>query len=93
MKHQSYMNRALKARDPRYARILGKLGYSTAALTTETGEPQTPLAITIPVDWRDLAWPQLKSLAGSVSDEKIKTKDDAVAAIELEIERREKANS
>ena len=93
MKHQSYMNRALKARDPRYARILGKLGYSTAALTTETGEPQPPLTITIPDDWRDLAWPQLKSLAGSVSDEKIKTKDDAVAAIELEIERRGEANS
>jgi len=93
MKHQSYMNRALKARDPRYARILGKLGYSTTALATEVGEPQPPLTVTIPDNWRELGWPQLKSLAGSVSDEKIKTKDDAVAVIELEIERREKANS
>ncbi len=93
MKHQSYLNRALKSRDPRYARILGKLGYSTTVLTTEVGEPKSPLTVTIPADWRDLAWPQLKSLAGSVSDEKIKTKDDATAAIELEIERRGEANS
>lgn len=93
MKHQSYMNRALKARDPRYARILGKLGYSTTALATEVGKPQPPLPVTIPDNWRELGWPQLKSMAGSVSDEKIKTKDDAIAAIELEIERREKANS
>lgn len=27
MKSNSYMDRALKARDPRYARILSKLGY------------------------------------------------------------------
>ncbi|MFC4172647.1 hypothetical protein ACFOYU_11340 [Microvirga sp. GCM10011540] len=27
MKSQSYMDRALRAQDPRYARILGKLGY------------------------------------------------------------------
>jgi hypothetical protein len=27
MKSLSYMNRALRAHDPRYARILGRLGY------------------------------------------------------------------
>lgn len=27
MKSQSYMTRALKARDPRFARVLGKMGY------------------------------------------------------------------
>ena len=27
MKNNSYMDRALKARDPRFARVLGKLGY------------------------------------------------------------------
>lgn len=27
MKASNYMNRALKARDPRFAHILGKLGY------------------------------------------------------------------
>jgi ribosome-binding protein aMBF1 (putative translation factor) len=27
VKSQSYMTRALRAQDPRYARILGKLGY------------------------------------------------------------------
>lgn len=30
MKSQSYMTRALRARDPRYATILGKLGYDRA---------------------------------------------------------------
>lgn len=27
MKQNKYMNRALKSRDPRFARVLGKLGY------------------------------------------------------------------
>lgn len=35
MKHQSYFTRALKARDPRFARIFGKLGYSTADMVAE----------------------------------------------------------
>ncbi|AHE56017.1 hypothetical protein [Sphingomonas sanxanigenens] len=35
MKHQSYVTRALKARDPRYARVLGKLGYDTTAMAAE----------------------------------------------------------
>lgn len=88
MKHQSYLNRALKARDPRYARIMGKLGYDVAALSTETAVDDVAH---IPDDWRELAWPALKSLASKVSDEAIKSKEDAVAAVELEVERR-KAN-
>lgn len=32
MKHQAYFTRALKARDPRYARIFHKLGYRTTDL-------------------------------------------------------------
>lgn len=87
MKHQGYLNRALKSSDRRYARIFGKLGYDVAALRTEAGTEPHP----IPDGWRDLAWPALKSLAAKVSDEMIKTKNDAVAAIEMEIERREKA--
>lgn len=31
MKSQSYMTRALRSRDPRYARVLRKLGYGTMA--------------------------------------------------------------
>lgn len=34
----SYMTRALRSRDPRYARILGKLGYGQS-LVTATHEP------------------------------------------------------
>lgn len=84
MKHQGYLNRAMKSSDRRFARIFGKLGYDVAALRTEAGVDVHP----IPGDWRDLPWPALKSLAASVSDEKIKSKTDAVAAIEIEIERR-----
>lgn len=39
MKHQGYFTRALKARDPRYARIFGKLGYSTADLVADDAVP------------------------------------------------------
>jgi len=38
MKHQGYVTRALKAKDPRYVRILGKLGYNTTALQAEEVE-------------------------------------------------------
>lgn len=86
MKHQGYLNRALKSRDPRYARIFDRLGYDTTALSTEPAAPLAP----IPEDWRELPWPRLSSLAASVSDEKIKSKEDAVAAIEMELERRGK---
>lgn len=34
MKASNYMNRALKARDPRFARILGKLGYERADIVS-----------------------------------------------------------
>ncbi len=84
MKHQGYLNRALKSSDRRYARIFGRLGYDVGALQTEAGADLHP----IPDDWRELSWPALKSLAAAVSDEKIKSKEDAVAAIEIELERR-----
>jgi len=38
MKHQSYFTRALKARDPRFARIFGKMGYATTDLVA--AEPE-----------------------------------------------------
>lgn len=37
MKASNYMNRALKARDPRFARILGKLGYERADMVSDDG--------------------------------------------------------
>lgn len=89
MKHQGYLNRALQSRDPRYARIFGKLGYEVGALQTETGSVDLH---PIPSDWRDLGWPALKSLAAKVSSETIKNKPDAIAAIELEIESRKAAS-
>ncbi len=88
MKHQAYLNRALKSRDPRYARIFGKLGYETTAMVSSEHSDEPPF---IPDDWRDLSWQDIRSLAASFSDEKIKTKSDAETVIELEIERRKKA--
>lgn len=37
MKSSRYMDRAMKSRDPRFARVLGKLGYSSS------GPPPDPL--------------------------------------------------
>lgn len=39
MKHQGYFNRALKASDPRFARIFGKLGYSTRDMVADDNGP------------------------------------------------------
>lgn len=47
-----------------------------------------PGSVEIPDDWRALKWPALRSLASKVSDEPIHNHADAVAAIELELERR-----
>lgn len=47
--------------------------------------------VEIPDGWQDLDWPELQKLAASLTDSKIKNKKDAVAAIELELANREKA--
>lgn len=39
MKHQAYFTRALKARDPRYARIFDRMGYSTTDLIADDRPP------------------------------------------------------
>lgn len=41
-----------------------------------------PEKVDIPADWRTFSWPKLRALASSLSDEPIKNKDDAIAAIE-----------
>lgn len=45
MNHQSYLNRALKARDPRYRRIFGKLGYDTAHMTADAEPASATVSI------------------------------------------------
>ena len=42
MKSHTYMTRALVARDPRFADILGKLGYPTTAIEPEPATAPTP---------------------------------------------------
>ncbi|MET3925945.1 hypothetical protein [Devosia sp. 2618] len=87
----TYANRRLQAGDYFTARSVGDaralvaIGKARAA-TADAEVEVAPVAI--PDDWRALAWPALKSLAASVSTETIRTKDDAIAAVELEIERR-----
>lgn len=48
-------------------------------------------ALTIPDDWRELSWPERRALAASVSETPIKSADDAEAAIEAELARRQAA--
>lgn len=43
--------------------------------------------IAIPENWQALSWPELKSLASKLSDTPIKSKADAVAAIESALPR------
>lgn len=87
MKHQGYLNRALASRDRRYATIFGKLGYDIGALNTQPGADLKP----IPDGWRDLNAADTKALALLLTTEEFGTKADAVAAIELELERRKAA--
>lgn len=44
--------------------------------------------VEIPDDWRELAWPALRSLAASVSPTPVSTRDDCIAAIEIELDAR-----
>lgn len=81
MKHQGYLTRALKSSDRRYARIFAKLGYDTTALTASDGP-------VLPDNWRDLSAAELKALALEIAGEKVTTKADAIAAIELALESR-----
>lgn len=41
MKRSGYMDRALRSRDPRFARILGRLGYRRRDMVAETPAAQT----------------------------------------------------
>lgn len=46
------------------------------------GQPED---IEIPKVWQNLSWPEMKSLASKLTDDPIKTKEDAVAAIEAAV--------
>lgn len=47
MKHQAYHDRAMRARDPRFAQIFGKLGYDTTSLAAAAPAPApAPVDIT-----------------------------------------------
>jgi len=50
MKHQAYFTRALKAKDPRFARIFDKLGYRTTDLVAADDVEIEPAPAPAPVD-------------------------------------------
>lgn len=86
-KSMTYATRRLAAGDlfhasPRDARLLVKLKRASHAPAAAEH------AVTIPDDWKDMDWPEMKSLAASLSPTPIKTKADATAAIEAEVGRR-----
>lgn len=54
--------------------------------TAESREEQ--LAVEIPDDWKSLKWFALRSLASKVSSDPVNKMEDAVAAIEAELARR-----
>ena len=56
-------------------------------MTTKTAKAD-PSAVAIPDTWRDMPWPERRSLASQLTDEAVKNGEDANAAIELELERR-----
>lgn len=45
-------------------------------------------AVVIPGNWREMGWPDLRSLASKLTDEPVRNKDEAVAAVEAEAARR-----
>lgn len=44
-KNNGYMNRALQSSDPRFARILGKLGYGRRDMHAESGVSLKPASV------------------------------------------------
>lgn len=54
---------------------------------TATGDPD-PVTVEIPDDWRELSGNKMKAVAAQVSPIPIRSKADAVAAIEVELARR-----
>jgi hypothetical protein len=54
-----------------------------------THKAEDPGSVIIPDGWADLSWQKLRSIASQVSDAPVKNGDEARAAIEAELNRRE----
>lgn len=66
------------------------LGDDAEAPTAEAGHGDG--LVEIPDDWSSLEWPKLRALASKVAGEDIRKKEDAVAAIEAELDSRAAAD-
>lgn len=75
--------------DDQKASIIVNMGNIPDTAYLPTAEPREKQeAVEIPDDWKSLKWFALRSLASKISDEPIKTMEQAVAAIEAELARR-----
>lgn len=52
----------------------------------ETEEQEEKESVDIPEEWEDLSWPKLRSLASSLTDEPVKSKEQALEIIRAEID-------
>jgi hypothetical protein len=60
----------------------------TAAMPLPTVPEAERGAVEIPADWRDLSWPQVRSLAAQFATEPVLNKAQAVEVVEAELARR-----
>jgi hypothetical protein len=59
-----------------------------ARLQAEADKLAARRDVEIPDDWQDLPWFSLRSLAASLTDDPVKSKDEAIAVVEAEIAHR-----
>lgn len=69
----------------------GGPGRAASPAQSPGGAPDDRSSVVIPDDWRDLVWPDLRALGASLSDDPVVSRHQAEAAIEAELERRERA--
>ena len=61
---------------------------SDASVESEPSPEDDAENVIIPDTWRDLSWPELRSLASRLTTNPVTNKTDAVSAIEAELARR-----
>jgi hypothetical protein len=78
MKSQSYMTRAMRAHDPRFANVLGKLGYERGDMTAAPPAPVEDIT-TVRAEYFDVVgkrafngW-DIETLKAKIAEAKAKT--------------------
>lgn len=68
-----------------YEKIDKRVFTRELSMHNEDGSP----AIDIPEQWTQMSFPEMQKLAAALSDEAVRTKEQAISIIETELERRE----